>query len=355
MGTFRHYGIGRRCYDNDNHWQELNIVDTHSENYYQITKPTIICFGGNHTAKPKDANYYCRIVESLIGLGFRTEENQVATFDDVDIIGVYYGLNLEKKMKKDGTPAPLCDFSDKEINEIIENLLLPLFKDGQNRRLPLELAKRNFAQVTFLTHCYGAVQLFDIMEELKTRLEKLGYSSKEISSIMSDSRQVSFAPWTDARNVPTVSFKSLNDTTAHFDVKYRLEHRENLDGIKVFYNEVGSQGRFIYPKAEMPSVEVFSSKMINELKEDENEHSLSIIERFDDDWTLCDNSDSKNADAISQMMACAIAENVARAINMLYDEKYIPSRNLKDVARDLQDVTLNFKESDLTKNSDMEM
>ncbi|MGN0960750.1 MAG: hypothetical protein ACI4PF_00955 [Christensenellales bacterium] len=347
MGTLLKYEIGRRNFDHQYHWQKLNIVDKSAENYFQITKPAIICLGGNHTAKAINANSLCRTAESLMGVKLKTIDNELATFDDVDIIGISYGLNLEKKFKKDGSRAPICDFSDEEFNEIINSLFLPLFTNETGSRLPVEIAKKNFSQITFFTYCYGAFQLYELIDEVKLRLEGLGYSKDEINSIMSDSRQVSYAPWTDARNLPTIAFKSLQDTTTNFGKKHYLEHKDSVNGIKVYYNAKDTQGQFIYPKAQTSSIEVISSKLINENDENVNEHSLDLLERYDDDWTLCDNRDSKNADAISQMAGYALSESVARSLRMYYDNKYIPNRDLIDVTKDLEKILLNFNDNDL--------
>ena len=54
--------FGKRDTSKPNHWQKLKFFK------HKITKPTIICLGGNTTKFEEDANAMCKLASNLIGL-----------------------------------------------------------------------------------------------------------------------------------------------------------------------------------------------------------------------------------------------------------------------------------------------
>lgn len=348
MGNVLPYEIGKLKDVCSKTLQALNISDKDANNFYRIDKPVIICLGGNRVARLKQIFSQCSFLESLIGLKEKSKDGQVGTFEDVDILGISYGINVDKVLASDGISKQKCDFTKEEMDEIIDNLLMPLFTTNGGEKMPLKRAKANFSMVTFFTYCNGALKLYDILNGLKDRLSKLGYSDYEIDNIMSDGRQVTYAPMTDARNIPTIAFKSLNDSTLKYEKTFMLEHHEVVNGIKVYFNDKLKQGNLIFPKGEQPCLEVVSSKMLNETNEIQNEHLLELLERFSHNWLLCDNRESRNLDAMSQMMACAVSRNVARSLGIYYHGEYVPNMTIKEEQNELMGVLDNFQEDELS-------
>ena len=342
MGTLQPFSIGRRNYNSMWHWEDLDIEDDKKDNFFRITKPTIICFGGNRAANAMSANGLCKIVEGLIGLKEYSGNGEGATLKDVDLVGVSYGTNQNARIRDGGKQRPFCDFSEQEEKLLIDNLFLPLFVDNNGKRFTLIKACRNISKLTFFTYCYGSVQLYDLMNKLKSKLLLAGYTSEEIEKIYNNTRQISYAPFSAGRNVPTISIRSLYDTTGNFYGKYAVEHREFLNGVGLYYNEEGRQGSLNYRKADKESVDIYSSKLINETPDGINEHSPNIIERSDALWRLIDNFRSGNANAVSQLTAYALADSVSRSLMMHYNKRFIPHKSLKTLKKELKLVLSNF-------------
>ena len=347
MGTLQPFSIGRRSYNSIWHWEELDIANEDSPNFFRITKPVIICLGGNRATRAMNANGLCKIVENLIGLKNYSGNGEGATIKDVDLIGIAYGTNKEIRFRNSGKQRPYCDFSEEEERLLIDNLLMPLFVDNQGKRFPLRKACKNMSMITFFTYCYGSVQLYDIMNMLKTKLAIAGYSSEEIDKIYDNTRQISYAPFSAGRNIPTVSIRSLCDSTGSFYGKYALEHRDFLDGVGLYYNEVSNQGLLSYKKANKESVDIYSSKLINETDTVINEHFPDVLERSEDSWRMVDNYRSGNANAVSQLAAYSIADHVARSLNIYYNKKYIPNKSLKTLKKELKMILSKFSIDDL--------
>lgn len=347
MGTLQPCVIGRRNYNSMWHWEELNIKDENDAGFFRINKPIIICLGGNRAANSMSANGLCKIVEGLIGLKNYTGNNEGATTKDVDLIGIAYGTNIESRLRGSGKQRPYCDFSEEEERLLVENLFLPLFVDDKGKRFSLRKACKNISMVTFFTYCYGSVQLYDLMKSLKAKLAIAGYTNDEIEKIYENTRQISYAPYSAGRNVPTVSIRSLYDTMGNFYGKYAVEHREFLDGVGVYYNEEGKQGALNYKKADKESVDIYSSKLINETSDAVNEHSIDLIERSADSWRMIDNHNSNNANAVSQLTAYAIVDSVARSLRIYYDNKYIANKPLRSLKKELKQILSRFSQSSL--------
>ena len=81
--------FGQRDLTAENHWRTKDIHD------FKITRPTVVCLGGNGTTETRKANNVCKLVESLMGIKIEATNDVTSTYKDVDIVGFSYGKEKE--------------------------------------------------------------------------------------------------------------------------------------------------------------------------------------------------------------------------------------------------------------------
>lgn len=350
------YSIGRRDLNAENHWIEL-------DDSFKVTKPCVICLGGNGTFEPSDANHYCKMVENLIGLKQRTDnattqrikenrkdgkENvdfkETHVYENVDLIGISYGRQTSHKEM----------LSEKEISNLVETLLLPLCLDKNSRKLPIDTACKNVSMVTFFTHCQGAEELNNITKNFRSRLLNLGYSLQEAHDIISASLHISYASATFDAWQPTIRIDSLEDNTNPIIYKTFKESYayDKTNGIDINLFKAGKLND-IDVNTKNETIEILTSKLLNKLApwmdgDELDEHETKFLER-NSEWQLIStlSNQSPNANAVSQMMAYAFAVSVNNSIENYFSKNYIKKPEFSHVLRELQGIKSMFSEKDL--------
>lgn len=329
--------FGRRSLTALNHWEELPFGQ------FKITRPTIVCFGGDKTCdRPgpngkiitgsEQINGFCALGERLMGL---RDENvdKYSTYHNLDFLGFSYG--------KDNPLSHTGFLTDEEKNIIVENLFLPLFFNENGERLSLEECKKNFSLITFLTHCHGAKELASILSKTNNYLIKNGFSQEETLAIFRESSQISYSPATDETWVPTIRFYSFEDAIFKgMDKLYFDAYKEHLNGVSLKYDSAGflrNEQKF-YCHQEI--LTIYSSRLLNNPIENEqvlyDEHSLVHIDR-DFNWNI-KNTTAKNADTVSKILSYSLSKMVANSVQNYYSDSFIAKPNIIDVLPELEDV-----------------
>lgn len=331
--------MGRRDLNVKNHWKTLN---PHS---YKITKPTVICLGGNATTNALEANGFCKQAENMLSLIKRSMTDAIS--DRVDIIG--FGYATEKPEDKIG------QLSLGFVDEFVENVLMPLFtKDGA--RVSLNEAKKNMSKVSFFTYCQGQREANKIMDSLDIALKNMGYEDYEIEDINSACMNVAFAPLDSRVNyMPTVRVLSIRDDMVGRDIYQILTPSEmaSLDGVTVRVDDAG----YIYgvPRklALSGSINVISSQLLNATERVIDEHLAGILAR-DQNWNIKEfannNGDlviSNNADCVSQIMSYALASAVENGEKNMHSRSYIPNDFYSTLPSEIDSIVSSFSKPSL--------
>jgi len=360
-GKFSKSGCGIRDLSVKNHWKTL-------PKKFRIDKPTILCLGGNGTTTSQKANGNCAIAERLMGL---KRNEGITSYNDINIIGFYYGRN-----KKEDSVG---EFSKEELNDFVDQLLLPLCVGDTGDRLPLYEACKNFSLVTFNTHCHGSKEVNNMINLLNKKLLLRGYSSDETKEIFAHSFQMSYAPIQDECCVPSVRFVSMTDSH-NFMLRqvYKDCYGSDLNGIAIKYDEPDKfRGRTaLFPHYD--TISVYSSRLLNNvdyssqnkledavaghnsnIKKVTDEHTIIYVDR-DDDWNLTkDSLDAPNAEVMSTLMgytiAWAMGKSVSTFINGNLEFPKISKENkeagiycLNQLNSDLNNILESYKDQDLT-------
>ena len=327
--------------------RDTNISNTHCQildNSYRITKPTIICLGGNCTLTPKDANAICKIAERLIGLKPPTAQNEFATSQDVDIIGIVYGLSYNKYNKKQNT----SNLSLKDTENLTNNLLLPLVFNGGNK-LDLTTACKNVQNITFLSHSIGARETAKIIANFAKLILENGYNQEEASAIISNITSVSFAPETtisgyfkslSTPNLPTPQqfyIKSVKDYP--FDIDYEQETKKSVQDFTGLEFVTSSPNEVSLYSSYFGTPSSVTEHMIQHvIHRSENWESISWVKNLKDEHYYI----SESADATSQCAAYILASSVSYALQNNNQEIFTPKPNIEEFVPICKDISSQF-------------
>lgn len=299
---------------------------------YKITKPTVISFGGNFTCTGKHASGMSNIVANLLGMKPKTHNNQIATFDDVELLGISYG-----KLRY----AENTTMNDDEIKDLCNRLFVSLVVDDNGNRLDLETAMKNASMVTLFNHCYGAQVADEVMLEFMCRLSEVGYSADEIHKITSQITAVSYAPMNNIHCGAHLMIHSYQDMVIPEGI---IRGPKRLDGVCVVR---GRNNEYT----------MWSSRLANGMQGDVDEHCVSRIHR-NENWQHETNVRhmptylGKNADAVSQIAACVLAENVATSIRNYYSNTFTPKPTSSEMVAMCNNVLESFNPDDLSMKYD---
>ena len=329
--------------------------DEHIENYhyqeldesYRITKPTIICLGGNCTLKTKDANAMCKIAQRLIGLKKPTGQNEHATTSDVDLLGVKYGFSYNKYGKRLDT----SELSFKDVSKLTNQLLAPLvFENGQ--KLDVLTACKNISNVTFLSHSIGTKQVGKMISHLIKSMLEGGYTKEETSQVIEGISSVAYAPETTISSYfaqikmskwPTpqqFNIKSIKDPPA--DVEYQYETGKSyhsLNGVELVRAKHNPNEITLY----VDNFKTYSNSA---------EHMIhSVIHRSEKWESISWEKDtegnhyfvSDKADAASQCAGYILASSVANAFQNRESENYIPKPTTHETIETCKDIISQFE------------
>ena len=322
------YKMGKRnTTQPDSHWEELDLD-------YTITKPTIICLGGNGTKTPEQANYICKVAQNLIGLKDKTIENEWPTVEDVDVIGISYGegyfISSLGNARLTGQGSSL---SNDEREQIVSQLFTPLIARN-NQRLSTEDAMQNISLITFFSFCQGAFETQSLLNKLEQQMLHFGYRVPECEQILKQVVSVSYAPSTTISNVTRFDIKSFKDFMFSFSHDYEVDCGKNF--LTLSGNElVRDTDKYNNPNG----MSLYSDNLANNFPYI-NEHHLSIIERNDTNWVLekqhCNEIVylGKNADEASQCAGYVLSSSVVAGLKNQINGSFTPKPDINSLYND---------------------
>ena len=75
-------------------------------------------------------------------------------------------------------------------------LVMPLATNTEDKKIPLEEAKKNLRNLTLLGYCFGSVTAQEMYNASKKMMRKAGYSKEEATELLSEVVLISFATFT---------------------------------------------------------------------------------------------------------------------------------------------------------------
>lgn len=250
--------FGFRNKTSENHWQPCQIEKL------KITKPLIICLSGNGTTTEKEANGFCKLAENLLG-----EKSS-----EIDLLGVAYGVK-DKQLSKRG------ELSDKDVEMIVNSLLMPLCKDEiTGDLLPIEDCCKNLSLITFFTFCHGNKEVKIIIEKFNEKLEKEGLSKQDIRSLTQSLFEINYAKESEFVLCPQISIASAQDSIGNVFGYWYFGDDDYDDELKnhyaMVYDKPGQFCQKIWPRPESKRYDCITIIANSILKDTPVENSFSM-------------------------------------------------------------------------------
>lgn len=313
MGKTEHFVIGKRNLQKEDHWEELDAS-------YRITKPTVICFGGNGTTSSLEANAMCKIAQGLVGIKEKTEMNELATQSDVDFVGIGYG--------SDSDMYRMGSLTKEERSELVKSLFVPLFADDKSETLPREEIIRNFNQITLFAHCQGSVEVANILGEIYFEMSKCGITENTINEALDQMFAVSYAPMQQCI-CPTLQVVPMKDDLLrsgplNTPITNALVIGKQTDKFNV-------KGNIAF-KEDDYTISVLSSKMTLIYS---NEHSILTAKR-DENWRI--KEEPIYGDEVSQVMGNALSRSIANSIQNQDGGRFIPKPSIDVILEETKSI-----------------
>ena len=302
---------------------------------YKFNKPTLLCFGGNMTSGPMEANAIAKEGRYLIG-AYDKIADEKGSIQDVDIISVAYGI-----FEPEGDEELSTRLLDEEIMQIVDNQFMPLLVDDTGCIKSLQEVKEGFGMLTIFSHCYGATAVNNLFNEIEDRMQKMGFSDTDIKDVFSQVIQLSYAPQTAPRYLPTYEIKSCQDQTI-MDWYNMGKDPKAINGVMI---EESGENR----------VTLWSSQLANGKEEVKNEHPVGMINR-NVNWRLESKLGGelvyygRNADAVSQIASYVLAYSVGTSLRNVDSKIYVPKPTLKTYYNDTNDILQGFTKGELAMN-----
>lgn len=326
------YTIGKRkTINNTSTWENID-VDT-----YRITRPTVLCLGGNNTISDKEANYMAKFVQRLIG------ENE-----NIDYLSLRYSC----------MPGFRTGYlSTNEEREIVTKLFLPLVLDENLQPLPCDKACKNVRNLNIMAHCFGAREAVpDLERHFAQDLFILGYEIEEVAKITSQIFVASFVGG-ETYYMSSFSIKSIDDCFYERDyirelllarletvdinekdkkvlMKFREKARLSDDSTKIC-QEFLKTYKYIMLR-ENNQIDVLTSK----LSKFDDDHNITTLQRGSE-WESSYTS-TKNGDIASQSLAYALASSVANSLVNAEHDAFLPL-NMEELQRECEELLCDMR------------
>ena len=316
MGYYEPYVIGRRNLQSPNHWETL-------DSNFKITKPTVLCFGGNGTVSEGGANSMCKIAQSIVGIKDPTIQNEIAATDDVDFIGIGYG--------RASRFCSLGCLTDDERLDLVEKLFLPFFADENGNVLQREQIIKNFNQVTFFAHCQGASEIASLIGFTYKGMTNLGIDTKTANEAIDQMFAVAYAPFQECA-CPSLQVVPMKDKLLQCGPVNSPITGQFLEDR---YNGIGStqgNGTVVF-KDDYYTTTVLVSDMTKDLN---HEHSVGLVRR-DENWNLNEELPIFG-DEVSQVMGNALASSIANSIQNQESGIFTPTPSLDKVMEETKSI-----------------
>ncbi len=194
--------FGYRNLQAENHWKACDIETI------KVTKPIIVCLSGSGTINENDANGFCKVAEDFLG----------EKASDVDFFGIAYA-------HEEGSIRG--ELSNKDIDLLVDNILIPLCKDDDNI-LSVEECCKNLSLVTFFTFCHGNIEVSKILKHFNSKMQNVGLSQDQIKEIDQSLFEINYAKESGLVSCPQINTSSAADTIGSlFDYWYFDGHGED--------------------------------------------------------------------------------------------------------------------------------
>ena len=294
-------------------WENVEVQDI------PLTKPIILCFGGNAVISDKFANGMAKTTEQFLGVSTKSKF--------VDIYSLRYAYENIELVDNNGNKVKekIGVVSNEEIEEIAEQLFLSRVVNKNDKKLSVEQASKNMRNVNILSHSFGEDVVKRIIEHTATQMqEKYGYTMEDTKDILGQVLHISYGPKKNENNYTTnFEFKSFSDE--EFGKAYKAEYIKDINA-QIPYLGCGELS------LKNNTLTLYAESFVGK-KEDYTDHLIQTVRR-DDNWTV----ENHRADTISKCLALTLAMGVLNSKENKKRKQFVPLPNAEDIKDLIQPV-----------------
>ena len=304
--------FGRRNLLAPKHFELLDI-----RKYNEKNKAIVINFAGNGAISISKIARFCGTVERWVGLKLGNDDS---SYKNVDVLGFAY----------DQLPGEdVGEFSMAQRNLIAKCLFVKRCFDENGNLLSADELEKSFSKINIVSHCHGAYEASYIGIIAERMIKSLGYTEADIRRAFNQVLHISYAPKCQHSSFPMIKINSFIDSLFRDTAsRYKRAYGEDLRGVDIRYDKPGRYMGIVAPMNKVPILSIYSSQLINtpensNLNSLVDEHIFATLER-DNDWNQgYQSKNAKNAELVSSVVACCLAEAMAVSIrnSVLDNEK----------------------------------
>lgn len=254
--------LGKRDQNFEFHWKEIDLDSI------KISKPTLLCFGGNRSMDSKDANAFCKSAEKLLNFDnlFSADDKK-----NIDLIGISYGHFKNNSNDKDFVET--SNLTDEEIEVLSNAIFKSLYLDKNGNTLSVREAIRNFNLITTFSHSYGSIAINHLINKTYNDMIEKGYTYEDTRKIFSQIVSVSYAPRGTISGVSNIQIISGCDG---YDMPLNSNKKTRNIYFSKFYNvkDKTQQGNGAMISDEN-TISVFTTNMTTNPRIDD--HALKVL------------------------------------------------------------------------------
>ena len=311
--------LGKRDYNFDYHWKE---IDTGT---LKITKPTVLCFGGNRSFDNRDANAFCRRAEMLLNFNnnFSADDRK-----DIDLIGVSYGHFDDFINKKE--PIETSCLTNSEIEDFSNTIFKPLYIDELGNKLSVKDAMKNFNLITTFTHSYGSIAINQIINKTYKDMIERGYTYEDTQEIFSQIVSVSYAPRgtiSGATNIQIISGCDGYNMPLNSDKKTKNVYFSKFYNIE--NNQERGNGTMI---SDDNTISVFTTNMTTNPRTDD--HALKVLIGAGYNSIRS----SAHASSIFSIAQDSLILSIKNSLQNYRSDEFIPKPNLSELYKNTKQL-----------------
>lgn len=208
----------------------------------KFNKPTVLFFPGNGVNDDKKTNGEVKnIIKALGRIGVKEQDINLlslnynnAEFDSLLTLEYFRtgNENIDEKNKN-----PLF------FKGIYETIFQPLIINSKGSKKSIEDIKKSFRNITLISHCFGSLSAFFIINNIKEDMKQRGFNDNEIKDVLSELVNISISPRAGFENcdssILSIGFLSLDDTLKNFSI-VRMEDFgvKNIDAKSFYYSDI---------------------------------------------------------------------------------------------------------------------
>lgn len=212
----------------------------------KFNKPTVLFFPGGGVINGKKANGEIKkIIKALGRIGVNEQDINLLSINYLDEYSYEFRFEVMKYFQTGDESIDKKNKNPLLFKDIYETIFQPLITNSKGGKKDIEDIKQSFRNITFISHCFGSLSAFFIINNIKEDMVRLGFNNNEIKDVLSELVNISISPRAGFEkcdsSVLSIGFLSLDDYMKSFSiVNLKNLGVKNIDKKSFHYSDIGN-------------------------------------------------------------------------------------------------------------------